>query len=320
MSLSAISAFLSELTELPDRDLLTIVLAGGCNLNCSWCAVNARLERSENSVTFQAKDYRDLISALAHEKLISGVAIVGDEPLLDQAWPVARGILDCASHHQLPSALITNATKLAERSRELATRDNQILVSLDGIGAYHDKTRRVDGAYDALLRGLEAAAERRDLRERITVASVVQPDKYEYLAQVPDVIARYGIRRWALSPLIQFHRNKSACLHPRLFPAIYKELPRLIELGQAAGVETMIDDGLSMLLQADREGKLADQPVERPATPDIKVLRMRPDGLTVRYTDLLDTDTSRGLRWDGVEPPAEFYRRLYAQNPDPVAA
>ena len=99
-----------------------------------------------------------------------------------------------------------------------------------------------------------------------------------------------------------------------------KELPRLIELGQAAGVETMIDDGLSMLLQADREGMLADQPVERPASPDIKVLRMRPDGLTVRYTDLLDTDTSRGLRWDGVEPPAEFYRRLYARNPDPATA
>ena len=82
----------------------------------------------------------------------------------------------------------------------------------------------------------------------------------------------------------------------------------------------MIDDGLSMLLQADREGKLADQCVERPATPDIKVLRMRPDGLTVRYTDLLDTDTSRGLRWDGVEPPAQFYRRLYAKSPDPIAA
>jgi len=202
----------------------------------------------------------------------------------------------------------------------LAPRHNQILLSLDGTGDYHDKTRRVEGAYAALIRGIEAAAERPELRDRITIASVVQPDKYEYLADVPKVIARYGIKRWALSPLIQFHRNKPACLHPRLFPAIYEELPRLIELGQAAGVETMIDDGLSMLLQADREGKLADQPVERPATPDIKVLRMRPDGLTVRYTDLLDTDTSRGLRWDGVEPPAQFYRRLYEKNPDPVAA
>jgi len=269
---------------------------------------------------FQADNYRELISGLASEGLVSGVAIVGDEPLLEQAWPVARGILDCATHHQLPSALITNGTKLAERSRELATRKNQILLSLDGTREYHDKTRRVDGAYDALIRGLEAAAEQPELRDRITIASVVQPDKYEYLAHVPDVIARYGIKRWALSPLIQFHRNKPACLHPRLFPAIYKELPRLIELGQAAGVETMIDDGLSMLLQIDHDGQLADQPVERPATPDIKVLRMRPDGLTVRYTDLLDTDTSRGLRWDGVEPPAEFYRRLYAKNPDPLAA
>ena len=320
MAYGAINAFLTQLESLPDRDLLTIVLSGGCNLKCSWCAVSARRERHDGIAEFSADNYRDLISGLTSEKLISGVAIVGDEPLLDQAWPVARDILDCAKANQLPSALITNGTRLAERSRELATRNNQILVSLDGTGSYHDRTRRVDGAYAALIRGLEAAAEFSELRDRITIASVVQPDKYEYLADVPDVIARYGIKRWALSPLIQFHRNKPACLHPRLFPSIYEELPRLIELGQAAGVETMIDDGLSMLLQADREGRLAGQPVERPATPDIKVLRMRPDGLTVRYTDLLDTDTSRGLKWDGVEPPAQFYRRLYAQNPDPVAA
>jgi len=320
MGYAAINAFLTQLDDLPEHDLLTIVLAGGCNLKCSWCAVNARHERSEASEVFSAANYRCLISDLVSEKLISGVAIVGDEPTLDEAWPVARDILACADDHQLPSALITNGTKLSERSRELADSRSKILLSLDGTRDYHDATRRVPGAYDALIDGLETASEVPGLLDRITVSSVVQPDKYEYLAEVPRVIARYGIKRWALSPLIQFHRNKPACLHPRLFPAIYEELPRLIELGQAAGVETMIDDGLSMLLQADRGGQLADQPVERPATPDIKVLRMRPDGLTVRYTDLLDTDTSRGLTWDGVEPPAEFYRRLYAQNPDPIAA
>lgn len=321
MTYSAIAAFLDRFAELPERDLFTLVLAGGCNLNCSWCAVNARQERLDGATVFQANNYRELISGLASENLISGVAIVGDEPLLDAAWLVARDILDCTDEHHLPSALISNGTKLAERSRELATRHNQILVSLDGTGAYHDSTRRVEGAYAELIRGLESAAELPKLRDRITIASVIQPDKYEYLNDIPEVLRHYGIKRWALSPLIQFRRTKPACLHPRLFPTIYKELPRLIELGQAAGIETMIDDGLSMLLQADRDGQLAaDQPVERPATPDIRVLRMRPDGLTVRYTDLLDTDTSRGLRWDGVEPPAEFYRRLYAANPDSMAA
>ena len=320
MAFQAVTAFLNQLAELPDKDLLTFVLPGGCNLSCKWCAVNARRERNGEGLYYSADDYQTLIAGLRSENLISGVGIVGDEPLLDDAWPITLDILRCADYHQLPSALVTNGTKLAERSRELANCSSKILISLDGTKIYHDATRRVDGAYDALIRGLEAAAELPELRDRITITSVVQPDKYEYLADVPEVIARYGIQRWALSPLIQFHRNKPACLHPRLFPAIYEELPRLIELGQAAGVETMIDDGLSMLLQADREGQLADQPVERPATPDIKVLRMRPDGLTVRYTDLLDTDTSRGLTWDGVEPPAQFYRRLYAKNPDPVAA
>ena len=205
---------------------------------------------------------------------------------------------------------------MAERSRELATRRNKILISLDGTREYHDATRRVPGAYDALIDGLRAASEFPALLDRITVSSVVQPDKYEYLEGIPEVLAEHGIKRWALAPLIQFRRTKPAQLHPRLFPAIYKELPRLIDLGEKAGVNVMIDDGLSMLLQADREGQLADAPVDRPAMPDIRVLRMRPDGLTVRYNDLLDTDTSRGLRWDGVEEPAAFYKRLYAANPD----
>jgi MoaA/NifB/PqqE/SkfB family radical SAM enzyme len=274
----------------------------------------------ENVRIFEANNYRQLISGLASENLISGVAIVGDEPTLDEAWPIARDILDCADHHQLPSALITNGTKLSERSLELATRRNKVLLSLDGTREYHDATRRVPGAYDALIEGLRAASKLPELRDRITVSSVVQPDKYEYLDGIPEVLARYGVKRWALAPLIQFRRTRPGRLHPRLFPAIYQELPRLIERGQKAGIQVMIDDGLSMLLQADREGQLGDAPVERPATNDIRVLRMRPDGLTVRYTDLLDTDTSRGLTWDGVEPPAKFYRRLYAANPDTAAA
>jgi MoaA/NifB/PqqE/SkfB family radical SAM enzyme len=320
VGLSAVSAFLNQLSDLPERDLLTLVLAGGCNLKCSWCAVSALRERSEGPAVFHASDYRSLISGLSSENLISGVAIVGDEPTLDEAWPIARDILDCADHHQLPSALITNGTKLSERSRELAARRNKVLLSLDGTREYHDATRRVAGAYDALIDGLRAASELPELRDRITVSSVVQPDKYEYLDGIPEVLARYGVKRWALAPLIQFRRTRPGRLHPRLFPAIYQELPRLIERGQRAGVQVMIDDGLSMLLQADREGQLGDAPVERPATNDIRVLRMRPDGLTVRYTDLLDTDTSRGLTWDGVEPPAQFYRRLYAANPDAAAA
>ncbi len=320
MGMSAVNAFLHQLTELPERDLLTLVLSGGCNLKCSWCAVNARRERFENTAIIQTSNYSELISGLVAEKLICGVAIVGDEPTLDEAWPVARDILDCADQHQLPSALVTNGTKMAERSRELASRNNQVLISLDGTREYHDATRRVPGAYDVLIQGFEAASELPELRDRITVSSVVQPDKYEYLDGIPEVLARYGIKRWALAPLIQFRRTKPGRLHPRLFPAIYRELPRLIEIGEKAGIQVMIDDGLSMLLQADREGQLADAPVERPATSDIRVLRMRPDGLTVRYNDLLDTDTSRGLRWDGVESPAAFYKRLYAANPDTAAA
>lgn len=319
MSIGAVSAFLRQLSDLPNRDLLTLVLPGGCNLKCSWCAVSALQDRVEGVSSFQADNYRELIAGLSQERLISGVAIVGDEPLLDNAWPVARDILDCAKHHQLPSALITNGTKLSERNRELATRNNQIILSLDGTRAYHDATRRVDGAYDALIAGLEATSEQPSLRDRITVSSVVQPGKFNFLDDLPDVLGSYGIKRWALSPQIQFRRNKPARLHPRLFPDAFKELPRLMELGERAGMKVMIDDTLSLLLQADREGKLADASVDRPARTDIRVLRMRGDGMTYRFNDLVENDPSKGLRWDGVEPPADFYRRLYAANPDSAA-
>ena len=316
MAINAVTAFLQHLSDLPDRDLLSLVLAGGCNLKCSWCAVNARQERIEGRAVFRAENYRELISGLAEEKLISGVAIVGDEPLLEPAWPVARDILDCSEFHLLPSALITNGTRLAERSHELASRNNQILVSLDGTREYHDATRRVPGAYDALTRGLEAAAQIPALRDRITVASVIQPDKFDYLDGVAEVLSKYGVKRWSLSPQIQFRRGKPARFHPRLFPAAYEEIPRLIGLGERAGIQVMIDDSLSLLLQADREGQLADQPTERPAKTDVRVLRMRGDGMTYRFKDILYNDPESGLRWDGNEPPAQFYQRLYAKSPD----
>lgn len=39
---TAITGFLTQFAHLPYQDLLIIVLAGGCNLWCSWCAVHAR--------------------------------------------------------------------------------------------------------------------------------------------------------------------------------------------------------------------------------------------------------------------------------------
>ncbi len=320
MAINAVTAFIKQLEDLPNRDLLTFVLPGGCNLKCGFCAVNALQERVEGKTSFQADNYRQLISGLDRENLISGVAIVGDEPLLDAAWPVARDILDCAKDRQLPTALITNGTKLAERSRELASRRNQILLSLDGTRGEHDATRRVPGAYDALIRGLESAAEMPALRDRITVSSVVQPNKFGFLDGVPEVLARYGIKRWALSPQIQFRLNQPARLHPKLFPDAYHELPRLIELGEQAGLRVMIDDSLSLLLQADRDGQFAEASVERPARTDIRLMRMRGDGHTVRFNDIIHNDSSRGLRWDGIEEPVAFYKRLYAANPDSIAA
>lgn len=291
MAYSAITLFFRSPNDLSGRDLLPLVFSGGCNLKCSWCAVSALHERSggcnlkcswcavsalheqsKGATLFQTENYRALISGLSQENLIggvaivgdeplldaawpvargifdcaedhhlpsalvtngtklaehrtlisglsrekvmSGVAIVGDEPLLDAAWPVARGILDCADHHQLPSALITNGTKLSERSCELATRQNQILLSLEGTRGYHDAKRGVAGAYDALIRGLESAFKLLALCDRITVSSVVQPDKFDCLDGLPDVLSRYGFERWArlvkegqLHELNEMHRS-----------------------------------------------------------------------------------------------------------------
>lgn len=314
MGYAAVTAFLHQIESLPDRDLLTIVLAGGCNLRCSWCAVSARRERLDGTAVFSVNNYRQLIDGLAKRELISGVAIVGDEPLLPAAWPVARDILDTAHRQGLPSALITNGTWLAERSQELALRHNQLLVTLDGVGAAHDAAKRTVGAYAGLERGLVALRDLPELRARVTITSIVQPDKYEDLHAIPAVLARNGIKRWALSPLIQFRRTTAAQLHPRLFPALYSELPKIMATGREAGLDVMIDDGLSLLLQADAAGELRNLRVARPKVPDIRVLRMAPDGTTVRYTDLLDTDASRALRWDGKEPPAAFHQRLYTSG------
>jgi hypothetical protein len=89
---TAISAFLGPGCKTSDI-LATVVLPGGCPLDCPFCIVNKRDERREQSyITSTHLIY--FIRSMLSRGLLGGAAIVGDEPLQKHCWPLAKAFLE----------------------------------------------------------------------------------------------------------------------------------------------------------------------------------------------------------------------------------
>ena len=135
-----------EIKELPSNILSTwLHLANNCNLSCSYCYLN------------KTKDFMTLETGIESVKSIFNTAnkneikeitlkFAGAEPLFN--WEVAKKIqelaLQLADKHdiKLNSVLLTNTTLLNDeiinRLKQLQFR---VMVSIDGVGKYHDYYR-----------------------------------------------------------------------------------------------------------------------------------------------------------------------------------
>lgn len=290
----ALAGFLDRTGMPPNGVILTAVLPGGCPLNCPFCFVSARAERSTSS-SMSVAHYTRLVSETAQRAPIGAVAIVGDEPLQEQSWPYADAMLRAATELLLPIALITNGYNLSEFVGRLTAYPNlRVMVSIDGFGAVHDRIRKKEGAFDRIVRGMRVAAADPLLRRNLTISTTLLPNNITELPKILGLAARLGVPRMTLSPLLVSARGSAIRIYSKHLREAAKAVPRLLQMSESTSVSLHVSDEFGLLGEWGEALKAEGVDVMRPRRAP-HLVRIDADGSIETLRTIRDGGTT-GLR------------------------
>ena len=165
-----------------------------CNLTCKHCySISADTEFSGELSFAEVCTVMDDLKTFRVPVLI----LSGGEPLLrPDIFDIARR----AKEKGFYVALSSNGTLIDERNiGDIAACDfDYVGVSLDGIGATHDKFRRLDGAFEASMRGIRLC---RELGVKVGVRYTMTQDNAADLPALLELVDQEGIDRFYFSHL-----------------------------------------------------------------------------------------------------------------------
>ncbi len=171
-----------------------------CNLNCRHCySLSADTDFPGELSTAEVFAVMDDLKAFGVPALI----LSGGEPLLR---PDIFEISARAKEMGFFVALSTNGTLIDEAcARKIAAQGYDYLgISLDGIGAVHDRFRRKEGAYDEALAGLRRC---RDLGVKVGVRFTMTERNVDSLVALLDLVEAERIDKFYLSHLVYAGRG-----------------------------------------------------------------------------------------------------------------
>ena len=276
---------MGQVSVLPDNfdltsssnDIITVVLpAVNCNLNCSWCYIRGRKEVHDEPM-LSVQDYVNFIEEAATESTIklSLIAIQGYEPLLEESWPYVVAIMKIASKHNISVSMVTNGTNLKEKARLLADFPalDCIHVSLDSSEAEnHDATRGVQGTFNQVIEGIEEAKKYTSLRDKLVIASVLQPGQESQLNRMPNLLKDKGIKKWVINPLVNVgDKNFGDLIASDRLPF---SLRRLNQLALELDIELVVDDELGNCNNMNLSSELNIRTLKNPN----QLIRLAPHG------------------------------------------
>ena len=203
-----LSEFLREIREptpvRPRRDLPGPVviwnLVRRCNLKCKHCyAVSADVDFPGELTTEQAlRVMYDIRTARSPVLILSG-----GEPLMrPDIFDLSRRAKELGFY----TSLSTNGTMIdAEMANRIAAIGyDYVGISLDGIGAVHDRFRGQAGAFAESLAGIRACRER---GVKVGVRFTMTSDNYAQLPELLDLVEAEGIDKFYLSHLVYAGRG-----------------------------------------------------------------------------------------------------------------
>lgn len=234
-----------------------------CNLSCKFCGFDREVPRSRREADPQA--VRSFGATLADYQHKTGdpvlVSWLGGEPLL---WPPLAGLTRIfRADYQLSVGTTTNGTCLgspAVRSH-LLEHYSELTISVDGIGAVHDRLRGWPGGYSSLRRDVAALAEEKrkgNRGPRLRANVLLMRETVNAFEQLCDELSGWGIEEITFNQLGGNDRPEFYPAH-RLLPEqvawLSTNLPRLQSRLAAHGSRLLGSEAYLRRLQASAQNK-----------------------------------------------------------------
>ncbi|HTW68434.1 MAG TPA: radical SAM protein [Acetobacteraceae bacterium] len=203
-------------------DVLMLHLLGRCNLECAHCYMEGsphRQERLPLDVVIRALEECESLG-------VGSISLTGGEPLL---YPGLDRVLDAAV--AVPGVKITvctNGTLLtarrADRFRQAGLRVN---ISVDGRPDFHDRFRKLPGAFAATESGIRTAVE---FGVPVTIISTISRDNLDDVEFLVDWVACIGADNFFVQPLLDLGRGKQIADRCLTFVEMNRLIFRLSDL------------------------------------------------------------------------------------------
>lgn len=193
-----------------------------CNLSCPFCAFDKRLSTARRAVSPETVER--MIRVLADYREATGEAVLlswlGGEPL---TWKPLVALTDLAVQAGLEVSATTNGTALGSPAmrQHIARCYKELTVSVDGLGAFHDRMRGWPGAFEKLRQWVPAlATEARAMGSelKLKVNTVLMHQNLDEFEALCDELAGWGIAEITFNQLGGRDRPEFYPAH-RLMPA-----------------------------------------------------------------------------------------------------
>jgi radical SAM protein with 4Fe4S-binding SPASM domain len=201
-----------------------------CDLACRHCGSRAGHSRGDELTTEQCLDLVRQMAALG----VKEVTLIGGEAYLRDDWTdIVREIRKCGMQATMTSGGRGITKERAQIAAEAGLQS--VSISIDGLGATHDRLRGVEGSFRSAveaLRNLRAAGIRVACNTQINRLSV--PD----LPEVLELIAKEGVHSWQIQLTVAMGRavdEPEVLLQPydllQVFPLLARLKKRMNEVG-----------------------------------------------------------------------------------------
>lgn len=172
--------------------LVVLMPHSGCNCRCVMCDI---WKGNQHRKQLTINDISELLVSL--KKLgTQQVLMSGGEALLHPAF---FQLCDILRQEQISVILLSTGLTLKKHAQQLTEKVSEIIISLDGDPATHDRIRNITGAFDLLKEGVEAIR-KINPAYRITARTVLHQLNFRIMGDIIRTAKETGLDQISFLP------------------------------------------------------------------------------------------------------------------------